>query len=307
MDITKQIKAKALELGFESCGISKARELTKEKLFLEKWLKNGLHASMSYMANHKEKRVNPQKLVPGAKSVISVLLNYMPVVKQKKNNAPKVAKYAYGKDYHFVLKEKLKALLNYINEELKPCSGRVFTDSAPVLERAWAEKAGLGWIGKNTNLIVPHKGSFFFIGELIIDLDLEYDEPISDLCGSCTKCVQACPTNALVVPYLLDSKRCISFQTIENKEEIPENLIGKFENWVFGCDICQDVCPWNRYAEPTKSTEFSPNPKFLELDAEGWRNMDRDTFNEIFRKSAVKRTKFTGIKRNLRFLDGEGG
>lgn len=301
---TEIIRNKALELGFDFCGFAKAERLSKNEEFLRKWLDKGLHAAMQYMENNFEKRVDPRVLEPGAKSVVSVLLNYFPKHKQNEET-PQVAKYAYGLDYHFVIREKLNALLDYINNEIAPCNGRGFTDSAPLLDRAWAAKAGLGWIGKNTNLIVPQKGSYFFIGELIVDIELEYDEPINDFCGSCTKCIQACPTNALVMPYLLDSKRCISYQTIENKSEIPEKLKGKFQNWIFGCDICQDVCPWNKKPEPTREPDFSPKKTFLEMTKEDWHNIDEDSFRELFRKSPLKRTKYSGIKRNLKFISEE--
>ncbi len=302
-EISGKIKSKAIELGFESCGISKAEKLSSHERFLKNWLTKGLHASMHYMANHFEKRLDPTKLESGTKSVISVLLNYYPERTQESKALPKVAKYAYGKDYHYVIREKLKVLLGYINEELVPCSGRVFTDSAPVLDRAWAANSGLGWIGKNTNLIVPHKGSFFFIGEILIDKELEYDSPIPDMCGSCTKCISACPTNALVTPYLLDSNRCISYQTIENKEDIPTKYKGKFQNWAFGCDICQDVCPWNKFTEPTKKAEFTPHSKLLEMTRKEWQEMDEEKFRTIFKNSAVKRAKFKGLRRNIDFLD----
>lgn len=301
-DATILIKDKAIELGFYSCGISKVERLTKNEVFLRQWLDKGLNAAMQYMENNFDKRVDPSLLVENSKSVISVLLNYFPS-KTQNQNAPVVAKYAYGEDYHFVIKDKLKLLFDYINEHISSSTGRCFTDSAPVLDRTWAERSGLGWIGKNTNLIVPGKGSYYFIGELIIDLELDYDKPIKELCGSCTKCLSACPTNALVVPYVLDSKRCISFQTIENKGEIPEMYAGKFENRVFGCDICQDVCPWNKYASPNTEERFNPSTEMLSYSKEDWRNMDQSTFNSVFRKSAVKRAKYSGIRRNLDFLD----
>lgn len=299
--ITDIIKDKAIELGFDACGIAAAKRLSREEVFLRNWLSKGLHATMQYMNNNFDKRVDPTKLVPGAKSVISVLLNYFPEKQQSKNDHS-VAKYAYGKDYHFVIKEKLKTLLNFINSEIIPCAGRFFTDSAPVLDRAWAAEAGLGWIGKNTNLIVPHKGSFFFIGELIIDIELEYDKPIEDFCGSCTKCISACPTNALVVPYMLDSNRCISYHTIENKGEIYENLKGKFQNWIFGCDICQDVCPWNNFSKPTHELQFQPRKKFLEITKEEWNSMDEKSFNNLFIDTPIMRAGFEGIRRNLEFI-----
>ncbi len=301
---TSLIKQKALDLGFDFCGFAKAEKLSRDEAFLKKWLDKGLHAAMEYMENHFDKRIDPTLLVPGAKSVISVLLNYFPET-QLNENVPQVAKYAYGEDYHFVIREKLNQLLTFINKEITPCNGRGFTDSAPVLDRAWAAKAGLGWIGKNTNLIVPQKGSFFFIGELIIDLELVYNSPIKDMCGSCTKCIQACPTNALIVPYLLDSNRCISFQTIENKTDIPQKLKGKFKNWIFGCDICQDVCPWNKFSEPTEEESFTPSKSLLELSTDDWHSMDEETFKKIFRKSPLKRTKYSGIKRNLEFIKDE--
>ena len=301
-EISQKIKEKALVLGFESCGISKAEKLSSQENFLKNWLEKGLHASMQYMANHFQKRLDPTLLEPGTKSVISVLLNYCPQYKQDSADIPKIAKYAYGKDYHYVIRDKLKELLSYINNDLAPCSGRVFTDSAPILDRAWAAKSGLGWIGKNTNLIVPHKGSFFFIGEILIDVELDYDSPISDMCGSCTKCISACPTNALVAPYLLDSNRCISYQTIENKEDIPEKYNGKFQNWAFGCDICQDVCPWNRFASGTKEKEFTPHPDLLQMTKEDWEELKEEKFRTIFKDSAVKRTKFSGLRRNIDFL-----
>lgn len=296
------IKAKAQELGFAACGFSKAEELKKDKAFLQKWLDNGLHAGMQYMENHFEKRTDPSKLVEGAKSVISVVFNYYPEEVQGNGDTPVISKYAYGVDYHFVLKDKLKELLKYIQSDIEEVEGRVFTDSAPVLDRAWAARSGLGWIGKNTNLIVPNLGSFVFIGELILDIELEYDAPIEDRCGSCTKCISACPTNALVMPYKMDSNRCISFLTIENKAEIPEKFKGKFENRMYGCDICQDVCPWNKDHKVTTEEAFKPHPKLLELDKEGWKNLDEDTYREIFKKSAVKRAKYSGLRRNIDFL-----
>lgn len=300
-EISNRIKSKAIELGFESCGISKAEKLTEHEIFLGKWLEQGLNAAMHYMENHFEKRLDPTQLEPETKSVISVLQNYYPKGKQN-INAPKIAKYAFGEDYHFVIRDKLKLLLDYISSELIECKGRVFTDSAPILDRAWAANSGLGWIGKNTNLIVPHKGSYFFIGEILINIELEYDIPIQDYCGSCTKCIHACPTNALVTPYKLDSNRCISYQTIENKDKIPDNLHGKFQNWVFGCDICQDVCPWNNKAEPSNEARFEPDKKFLGMKNDDWYNLSEGDFNRLFKRSALKRTKFRGLRRNLEFI-----
>ena len=305
MDLSEKtilIKAEARRLGFEACGISKADELVREKEFLQKWLDKGLHASMEYMANHFDKRTDPRELVEGAKSVVSVVLNYYPSETQQDQKAPVLSKYAYGTDYHFVLKDKLKSLFTFINDSIEPVNGRVFVDSAPVLDRAWAARSGIGWIGKNTNLIVPEVGSFVFIGELIIDLELLADAPIEDRCGSCTKCISACPTNAIVMPYLVDSNRCISFLTIENKKAIPQKFQAKFENRVYGCDICQDVCPWNKKIKSHSVSEFIPPKKLMELTTDEWHNLDEDTYRELFRKSAVKRAKFTGLKRNLKFL-----
>lgn len=296
------IKEYARELGFGACGFSKAEMLHRDREFLRKWLDNGLNAAMQYMDNHFEKRVDPTKLVEGAKSVISVVYNYFPQRQQEHAEAPVLSKYAYGIDYHFVLKEKLKNLLNYIQENIQQVDGRVFVDSAPVLDRAWAARSGIGWIGKNTNLIVPKLGSFVFIGEIILDLELEYDKPIEDRCGSCTKCISACPTNALVMPYTLDSNRCISFLTIENKGEIPEKYKGKFQNRVYGCDICQDVCPWNSNHAPTDEDAFKPHPKLLDLHNQDWNELDEETYREVFKKSAVKRAKFGGLRRNIDFL-----
>jgi epoxyqueuosine reductase len=300
---TELIKQQAHLLGFDACGISSAEELTPDKHFLQKWLDQGLHASMKYMENHFEKRTNPAILVEGAKSVISVVLNYFPENQQADSEAPVLSKYAYGADYHFVMKEKLRELFDFINTDITSCEGRVFVDSAPVLDRAWAAKSGVGWIGKNTNLIVPNVGSFVFIGEIILDMELAYDSPIEDRCGSCTKCISACPTNALLMPYLLDSNRCISFLTIENREEIPEKFSGKLQNRVYGCDICQDVCPWNKKAKAHNVNEFKPSKKLLELTREEWQKLDEETYREVFRKSAVKRAKYSGLRRNLDFLN----
>jgi len=303
-DIIKLIKSKAKELGFLDCGISAAGFLSEEKAHLLEWLRNDMNGEMSYMSRNIEKRLDPTRLVENAHSVISVLLNYFPSEKQTDPEAPVLSKYAYGKDYHFVMKDKLAELLEYIQTEISPCEGRCFVDSAPVLDRAWAAKAGLGWIGKNTNLISTEYGSFFFIGELIIDLELPTDEKIiHNHCGNCTRCLDACPTQALVSPFILDARRCISYQTIENWGEIDAELKGKFENCVFGCDICQDVCPWNLKSEPNKESMFSPEIKLMNLSQEEWQNMDKPLFNQLFRSSAVTRTRFEGLKRNLKFLE----
>jgi len=299
-----RIKTKARELGFLDCGISEARFLAEEKDRLLEWLRHEMHGEMAYMSNHLEKRLDPRLLVENARSVISVLLNYFPADKQTDPAAPVLSKYAFGTDYHFVMKEKLGKLLQFIQSEIAPCEGRCFVDSAPVLDRAWAAQAGLGWIGKNTNLISTEHGSFFFIGELIVDLELSANTKIvHDHCGNCTRCIDVCPTQALVAPYILDARRCISYQTIENKGEIDPTLKGKFEDRVFGCDICQDVCPWNLKSESHQESAFYPEMKLMNLSKSEWDNMDKSLFNELFRHSAVKRTRFEGLKRNLKFLE----
>lgn len=298
------IKEKARELGFLDCGISPARYMEEEKERLQNWLSQEMQGQMAYMANHLDKRLDPRLLVENARSVVSVLLNYFPSEKQTDPDAPVLSKYAYGTDYHFVLKDKLAELLKYIQSEIAPCSGRFFVDSAPVLDRAWAARSGLGWIGKNTNLISPEHGSFFFIGELIIDLELPADDKVvRDHCGNCTRCLDACPTQAIVAPYKLDARKCISYQTIENRGEIDPSLKGQFENRVFGCDICQDVCPWNLKSEAHHEPAFHPDIQLMNLRKEDWMEMDKPRFNELFRNSAVKRTRFEGLKRNLRFLE----
>ena len=299
---TKLIKEEALQLGFMSCGISRAEFLEEEAPRLEQWLNENRNGEMSYMENHFDKRLNPSLLVPGAKSVVSLLLNYYPNEFQREDSY-KVSKYAYGRDYHFVIKDKLKSLLHFINEEIGEVHGRAFVDSAPVLDKAWAAKSGLGWMGKNSNLLSKKVGSFFFIAELIIDLELEYDTPVTDHCGSCTACIDACPTDAIYEPYKVDGSKCISYYTIELKDSIPESEKGKFEDWMFGCDICQDVCPWNRFSKPHNEPLFDPHPDLLKMTKQDWEEITQETFNEIFRKSAVKRTKYQGLKRNINFLD----
>lgn len=300
---TNLIRQKAAGLGFLACGISSAGFLAEEKSRLENWLVRGMHGEMDYMGRNTEKRLDPRLLVEGAQSVISVLLNYYPTKRQTDPQAPVLSKYAYGKDYHLVLKEKLQALLQFIREEITPCQGRVFVDSAPVLDKAWAARAGLGWVGKHTNLISLEHGSFFFIGELILDLELEPEEKIvSNHCGNCTRCIDACPTRAIVAPYVVDARKCISYQTIELKGDLDEDLKGKFKNRVFGCDICQDVCPWNLKSEPHHEPAFDPHPQLMQLTSKEWLDMDQSLFNELFRNSAVKRTKYAGLKRNLRFI-----
>ncbi|MBW2962449.1 tRNA epoxyqueuosine(34) reductase QueG [Mesonia aestuariivivens] len=299
---TKLIKDEAARLGFMSCGISKAEFLEDEAPRLEKWLHENRNGEMSYMENHFDKRLDPTLLVPDAKSVVSLLLNYYPHEVQQ-DNSYKLSKYAYGRDYHFVIKDKLKNLLHFIQEEIGEVGGRAFVDSAPVLDKAWAAKSGLGWIGKNSNLLSKKTGSFFFIAELIIDLDLEYDTPVTDHCGTCTACLDACPTDAIYEPYKVDGSKCISYYTIELKDSIPSSERGKFEDWMFGCDICQDVCPWNRFSKPHNEPLFDPHPDLLQMTKHDWEEITRETFNEIFRKSAVKRTKYQGLKRNINFLD----
>ena len=299
---TNLIKTEAKRLGFLSCGISKAEFLENEAPRLEKWLNNNMHGEMQYMENHFDKRLDPTKLVEGSKSVISLLLNYYPAQEQTDKIAPKISKYAYGKDYHFVIKEKLKDLMDFIQEEIGDVHGRAFVDSAPVLDKAWAARSGLGWIGKNSNLLTQQVGSFYFIAELIVDLELEYDSPVTDHCGSCTACLDACPTKAIVQPYVVDGSKCISYFTIELKDNIPAGFKGKFDNWMFGCDICQDVCPWNRFSKPHREPLFDPHPDLLEMTLKDWEEITEDVFRKVFKNSAVKRTKFSGLKRNINFL-----
>ena len=301
-DNTQLIKSEASRLGFMFCGISKAEFLEEEAPRLEKWLHQNMHGEMSYMANHFDKRLDPRLLVDGAKSVISLLLNYYPQEFQTPNDAPKISKYAYGTDYHFVIKDKLKELLHFIEQNIGAVNGRVFVDSAPVMDKVWAKKGGLGWIGKNSNLITKENGSFFFIAELIVDLELEYDGPVKDYCGTCTKCIDACPTDAISQPYVVDGSKCISYFTIELKENIPLEMKGTFKNWMFGCDICQDVCPWNRFSKATKEPSFKAHPDLLKMKKVEWLELTEDVFKKIFKNSAVKRTKFEGLKRNINFL-----
>ena len=298
---TQLIKSEASRLGFLSCGISKAEFLEEEAPRLEKFLAKNMQGEMSYLENHFDKRLDPTKLVPDSKSVVSLLLNYFPEKKQKEDSY-KISKYAYGNDYHFIIKDKLKRLMNFIQEEIGEVHGRAFVDSAPVLDKAWAAKSGLGWIGKHSNLITKQNGSFYFIAELIIDLDLEYDFPTTDHCGSCTACIDACPTKAIVDPYIVDGSKCISYFTIELKNEIPLNFRGKFDDWMFGCDICQDVCPWNRFSKPHNEPLFNPNPELLSNSKKEWEELTEEVFQNIFRKNPVKRTKYSGLIRNIEFL-----
>ena len=295
------IKAEAKRLGFLSCGISKAEFLEEEAPRLEAWLKAERNGKMGYMENHFDKRLDPRLLVPGGKSVISVLLNYYSE-DQQPEGAPKISKYAYGADYPFVIKEKLKELLRFIHQEMGEVNGRVFVDSAPVMDRAWAEKSGLGWIGKNTNLITQKVGSYFFIAEMILDLDLEYDIPTTDHCGTCTACIDVCPTEAIVAPYQLDATKCISYLTIELKDQLPTEFQGKMDNWAFGCDVCQDVCPWNRFSKQHNEPLFNSKPEILNYSKKDWEELTSETFNTIFKNSTISRTKYEGLKRNIDFL-----
>jgi epoxyqueuosine reductase len=298
------IKSTAKALGFEFCGLAKAEFLESEAPRLEEWLNRNYAGEMSYLANHFEKRLDPTKLVEGAKTIVSLAYNYFP-----KENLPereediKLAKYAYGEDYHFVIREKLNLFLAILKDEIGEIGGRAFVDSAPVMERQWAQKSGIGWIGKNSLLLNRSIGSFFFLAELIIDLEAMPDSPIlKDYCGTCTKCIDACPTEAIVEPGVVDGSRCISYLTIELKENIPLEFKNKLENWVFGCDICQDVCPWNRFSKPNQDSHFAPHPDLLGFSNKDWEEITEETFKKVFTKSAVKRTKFSGLRRNLDFL-----
>jgi epoxyqueuosine reductase len=300
---SKLIKAEAKNLGFMFCGIARADFLEEEAPRLEAWLKQGMHGEMQYMENHFDKRLDPRLLVDGAKSVISLGLNYYSEEEQSDPLAPKISKYAYGIDYHSIIKDKLRQLLQAINEKIGEVGGRAFVDSAPVLDKAWAKKAGLGWTGKNTNLINTKSGSFFFLAELIVDLELEYDIPATaDHCGTCTRCIDACPTDAIVAPYIVDGSRCISYLTIELKNEIPKEFAGKMDNWMFGCDICQDVCPWNRFSVLHQEQAFTPASDLLQMTKHDWEDITEHVFQKIFKNSPVKRTKFAGLKRNIEFL-----
>jgi epoxyqueuosine reductase len=297
------IKAEAARLGFNFCGISKAEFLESEAPRVEEWLKRGYQGKMSYLENYFDKRLDPTLLVSGAKSVISLLYNYYPPEDLAREGEYKIAKYAYGEDYHIVIKEKLKAFLTNLQETIGDVQGRAFVDSAPVMERAWAQRSGLGWIGKNSLLLNRDHGSFFFLAELIIDLPLQYDSAIKDYCGTCTACMDACPTDAITEPYVVDGSKCISYFTIELKESIPAEVKGKFENWIFGCDICQDVCPWNRFSKPHSEEKFYPAKELSEFSKQDWREITDDVFEKVFGKSAVKRTKLQGLKRNIAFVN----
>lgn len=298
---TQLIKAEAKRLGFLSCGISQASFLEEEAPRLEKWLNKNMNGEMGYMENYFDKRLDPRLLVEDAKSVISVLLNYFPE-EQQGADSYKLSKYAYGHDYHHVIKSKLKSLQQFITQEIGEVNGRAFVDSAPVLDKAWAAKSGLGWIGKHSNLLTRQQGSFYFIAELIVDLELEYDHPVTDHCGTCTACLDACPTQAIIEPYVVDGSKCISYLTIELKNEIPSEFQGKMDDWMFGCDVCQDVCPWNRFSKPHNEPLFNPHPELLSMTKKDWEEITEDVFKKVFQKSAVKRTKFAGLKRNIEFL-----
>lgn len=306
-NITTKIKQVSAELGFSYCGIAKSKRLDEDARRLEAWLSRGYNGSMAYMNNYFDLRIDPSKLVPGAKSVITLLMNYYPSEKQPAHH-PKISKYAYGKDYHLVIRQRLNELLERIREIAGPVEGRGFVDSAPVLERAWARETGLGWIGKNGNLLTRNSGSFFFIATLITDLEFDhYDDPYAkDYCGTCRKCIDACPTDAIEPDRVVNGSKCISYFTIELKDAlIPEEQKGKFQNWLFGCDICQDVCPWNRFSSPTQEKEFSPLPGLFDLDAAEWEAMGEEKFKVLFRDSPIKRTKYKGIMRNLHFIEEE--
>jgi len=295
------IKNEAHRLGFDFVGFSKADFLAEDAPRLERYLKENMHGEMKYMENHFDKRLDPRLLVDDAKTVISFLINYFPSETQNPNSL-KIAKYAYGKDYHLVIREKLNALLNFIETEIGAVNGRGFVDSAPILDKAWAQKSGLGWIGKNGNLINKGSGSFFFVAELIVDLDLPPDGPVIDHCGTCTACIDECPTEAIIEPMVVDGSKCISYFTIELKESIPTEMKGKFNDWMFGCDVCQDVCPWNRFSKPHQEPLFNPHPDLLSMTRKDWENIEQETFSKVFSKSAVKRTKLSGLKRNINFL-----
>jgi len=299
---SEKIKNRALELGFLACGIAKAEFLEQEAPRLENWLKEGKHGEMAYMENHFDLRLDPRKLVEGAKSVISLTYNYFPS-KIQRPDSYKIAKYAYGQDYHDVVKAKLRELLNFIQEEIGEVNGRAFVDSAPLLEHAWATKSGLGWVGKNTLTLSKQQGSFFFLSELVIDLELEYDVPFAtDHCGTCTRCIDSCPTQAILPNRTMDASKCISYFTIELKKEIPQEWKGKFQDWIFGCDICQDVCPWNRFSTPHEEPKFHPKEELIQYSKRDWEEITQEVFSKIFSKSAVKRTKFDGLKRNIKFV-----
>lgn len=301
---TQLVKSIATQLGFSYCGIAKAEFLAEEAPRLEAWLKRNYQGNMSYLENHFDKRLDPRLLVPGAKSIVSLIYNYYPEKDLAKQTAGpyKISKYAYGEDYHRVIKDKLKLFIGQLEKEVGKVEGRAFVDSAPVHERAWAKKSGLGWIGKNSLLLNKNMGSFFFLAELIVDLELEYDGPVKDYCGTCTACMDACPTEAIPEPYVVNGSKCISYFTIELKEQIPTEVKGKLDNWIFGCDICQDVCPWNSFSKPHHEPRFHPHPQLENRSAKEWEELTEDVFQTLFQNSAVKRTRYEGLKRNIRFI-----
>ena len=302
-NLSFNIKQRASELGFSSCGIAHAEELTDEARYLESWLNQDRHGKMNYMLNHFDKRIDPTKLVEGARSVISLSFNYYSDKQQSDPDAPKIAMYALGQDYHTAVRERLERLLDYIRSEAGDVNGRCFVDSAPVLERAWAQRSGIGWIGKNTNLLTKRQGSYFFLAEIILDLELDCDSPVKDYCGSCTRCIDACPTQAIYEPYKLDASKCISYFTIELKDQLlPNEYKGKFDNWMYGCDICQQVCPINSQALPHTTPEFEPASELLDMTKAEWEALSEGRFKKLFKNSAVKRTKYSGLKRNIEFL-----
>jgi epoxyqueuosine reductase len=296
---TQLIREQAAALGFTFCGVARAEFLEEEAPRLEAWLRQAKHGTMSYMENYFDKRLDPTKLVEGAKSVITLGYNYFPEEDLAQDGNYKIAKYAYGEDYHFVIKRKLRTLLEHVQETIGEVHGRAFVDSAPVMERAWAQRSGTGWIGKNSLLLNKRQGSFFFLAELIVDLELAYDGPVPDYCGTCTRCLDACPTDAITEPYVVDSNRCISYLTIELREAIPNSMQGQWADWIFGCDICQDVCPWNRHARPHQEPAFAPHPDLSGMTKDDWHEITEETFRKVFKKSAVKRTKLTGLRRNI--------
>ena len=298
------IKNKSIELGFISCGISKSGFLENEIGRFESWLKDNYHGQMSYMERNFDKRMDTTKLVAGSKSVISLLFNYYPS-KEINNDSFKISKYAYGKDYHFIIKDKLKSLLSSMRNEIGEIDGRVFVDSAPIMEKAWAKKSGLGWVGKNTNLISKKTGSFFFIAEIIVDLELEYDGEVTDHCGSCTACLDACPTDALYEPYKIDASKCISYFTIELKDQFPNDLKKDFNDWIFGCDICQDVCPWNKFSIPNKEPLLNPKNEINQYSKKDWLELTDEVFKAVFKETPLERTKFKGLKRNIQYANDQ--
>ena len=300
---TEFVKTTASRLGFTFCGISKAEFLHEEAPRLEEWLRRGYQGKMNYLENYFDKRLDPTLLVANAKSVVSVLYNYYPEKELGDEGSYKVAKYAYGEDYHFIIKDKLRVFMDEIQQKIGAVSGRAFVDSAPVMERAWAKKSGIGWIGKNSLLVNREAGSFFFLAELILDLELEHDGPIRDYCGTCTACMDACPTEAITEPYVVDGSKCISYFTIELKDELPEAMKGKFGNWIFGCDVCQDVCPWNKFSKPHREQRLNPSAELSGMKANDWKDLTEEVFSKVFKDSPLKRTKWKGLKRNINFLN----